>query len=152
MANSNFTTSFVVDKSPKEVFAAINDVRGWWGQGIGGGTEKLHDEFVYRHKEFHYSKHRLIELVPGKKVVWLTLDSQLSFVKHKDEWTGSKVVFEIAEHGDKTELRFTHEGLRPDNECYDACSNGWTHYIGSLKELITTGVGKPDPAAFALAS
>lgn len=42
-------------------------------------------------------------------------------------------------------LRFTHDGLVPEYECYDACSRGWTFYIGeSLCDLITTGYGHPN--------
>src|SRR5690606_18703433 len=41
---------------------------------------------------------------------------------------------------------FTHRGLVPAYECYKICHDAWTHYIqGSLKELITTGKGKPTP-------
>jgi hypothetical protein len=29
---SNYAASFRVDQNPKEVFDAINDVRGWWGE------------------------------------------------------------------------------------------------------------------------
>jgi hypothetical protein len=29
--------------------------------------------------------------------------------------------------------------------CYEACSQGWTHYIGeSLRDLILTGTGQPN--------
>jgi uncharacterized protein YndB with AHSA1/START domain len=149
MANQDLTISFIVDKTPKEVFAAVSNPRGWWGAGIEGGTEMLNDEFTYRHKEFHYTRHKLIEVVPNRKMVWLTTESLLSFIEDKEEWTGSKLVFEITDNNGRTELRFTHEGLQPDNECYDACSKGWSYYIGSLKDLITKGEGKPDPAAFA---
>ncbi len=45
-----------------------------------------------------------------------------------------------ARKGDQTELRFTHVGLRPERECYGACSNGWTSLInGNLRSLITAG-------------
>jgi hypothetical protein len=145
MKNKNFTTSYLVDQSPEEVYNAIINVRGWWGEGVKGNTEKLNDEFVYRHEPYHYSKHRLTEVIPGKKIVWLTIDGALSFVEHKTEWKGTKIIFEIAAKGKKTELRFTHEGLTPELECFDDCSNGWGHYVEqSLLKLITTGKGKPD--------
>ncbi|MBS1605761.1 MAG: SRPBCC domain-containing protein [Bacteroidetes bacterium] len=143
MKNNNFTTTILVDQTPKEAFDAINNVRGWWFGDIEGRTEKLNDEFTYRFKEFHYSKQRLVEFVPDKKVVWLVTDSSLNFVDDKDEWTGTKISFEVSPKGDKTEVRFTHEGLVPGQECYDACSNAWGDYIQkSLRSLISTGKGE----------
>jgi hypothetical protein len=141
----NYTTTFTVDQTPQQVFAAINNVRGWWAGDIAGSTSKLGDEFTYRFKEFHYSKHKITELIPDKKVVWLVLEASLNFVKEKTEWNGTEITFEIAKKGDKTEVRFTHAGLVPDIECYDACSDAWGGYInGSLRDLIATGKGQPD--------
>ena len=112
---------------------------------LEGNSEQLNDEFIYRHGSIHYSKHRLIELIPDKKVVWLTLDSKLTFVEKQDEWNGTKMVFEISGQGDKTRLDITHVGLVPEFQCYDGCSNGWTYYLKeSLLPLITTGKGNPD--------
>jgi Activator of Hsp90 ATPase homolog 1-like protein len=145
MNNQNFTATFTVEQTPEEAFAAINNVRGWWSGAIDGSTDKRGDEWTYRYKDVHYSKHKITEFVPGKKVVWLVLDGYLSFVEDKTEWTGTTITFEIAKKGDKTEVRFTHVGLVPDYECYNACSNAWGSYInGSLRSLITTGKGEPN--------
>jgi len=145
MNDQDFTTTFTVDQTPEEAFAAINNVRGWWSGEIEGSADKLGDEFTYRYKDVHYSKQKITELIPGKKVVWLVLDGYLNFVEDKSEWKGTKVTFEIAEKGGTTEVRFTHVGLVPDHECYGACSNAWGSYInGSLRSLITTGKGQPN--------
>ena len=147
MATSDFTTTFLVDQTPKEVFNAINNVREWWtGEpGIEGSTDKLGDEFIYRYKDLHYSKQKITELIPGKKVVWLITDSKLNFIKDKQEWTGTKIIFEIDKKGDKTEVRFTHAGLVPDIECYDDCSNAWSSYInGSLQNFTTKAKLQPN--------
>jgi len=86
----------------------------------------------------------ITEFIPNKKVVWLVLDAKLNFIKNKAEWKGTKNVFEISSHGPQTEIRFTHVGLHPGSECFEACSGAWAFYINdSLRSLITTGKGKP---------
>jgi uncharacterized protein YndB with AHSA1/START domain len=143
MANKDFTTTLLVEQTPNEVFKAINHVADWWQGEIKGKANKLNDEFTYRMEEFHFSKQKVVEFVPDKKVVWLVTDSKLNFISDKSEWTGTKIVFEIAEKNKKTQLRFTHVGLAPAVECYDDCSNGWSQLIKqSLFSLITTGKGK----------
>lgn len=143
--NHSFTATFTVDQTPEEVFAAINDVRGWWSGEIDGSTDRLDDEFTYRYEDVHYSTQKITDSIPGQRVVWLVLDSYLDFVEDKSEWNGTEVIFEIAKKGDKTELHFTHVGLVPDYQCYGACSSAWSSYInGSLRSLITTGKGQPN--------
>lgn len=141
----NFTTTLLVDQTPREVFNAVTNVRGWWSRDIEGSTEKLNDEFIFQVEDVHYSKIRLIEVIPDKKVVWLVTYNYIGFVKDKSEWTGTKVHFDISQQGDKTQLLFTHEGLVPEYECYDVCSTAWTRYVQeSLLPLITTGKGHPN--------
>jgi hypothetical protein len=138
MSDLNYTTSFTVDRAPEEVFAAINNVRGWWTGDIEGGTDKLGDEFTYRYEDLHYSKQKVTELVPGEKVVWQVVEAEIKFVTDRSEWKGTEVTFDIAGKGDKTEVRFTHVGLVPQIECFDSCSDAWGYYInGSLRNFIT---------------
>ena len=146
MKDQNLTITFTVDQSPEEVFAAINNVRGWWSGEIDGSTDKLGEEWTYRYKDVHRSTQKITELVPGKKVVWHVTDATLNFVKDKTEWNGTDIVFEIKSKDGKTELRFTHIGLVPTFECYGGCSGAWGFYINdSLRNLITAGKGQPNP-------
>ena len=145
LKSQNYTTTFTVDRTPEEAFAAINDVHGWWSGNIEGSTNKLGDEWTYRYKDIHYSKQKITELIPGKKVVWHVLDSYLNFIEDKTEWNGTRITFEIAKKGDKTEVRFAHLGLTPEVECYDACTNAWGGYVNSsLRNLIARGKGRPN--------
>ncbi|MCL5028046.1 MAG: SRPBCC domain-containing protein [Bacteroidetes bacterium] len=146
MNDQSYTTSFLVDQTPKEAFEALNNVRGWWSGEIEGDTNKLGSDFTYSVPGVHYSKQKITALIPGKKVVWLVLDASLNFVRDKSEWKGTEIVFEIAEKGSKTEVRFTHIGLVPEYECYNACSNAWGMLInGNLHKLIITGKIQPSP-------
>jgi|SRR5215469_571551 len=142
MRKQDMTFGFTVDQTPDQVFAAINDVRGWWPGEFMGESDRLGAVFTYRYQDMHRSTQKVTEWLPGKRLVWHVTDSHLSFLKDKDEWTGTEVVFEIARKGGKTELTFTHIGLNPDVECYEACTEGWGFCIEkSLYKLITTGKG-----------
>jgi hypothetical protein len=145
MNNQNYTASFTVSQTQEEVFNALNNVRGWWSEEIEGNTSKLGEEFRYHFKEFHRCTMKITEFIPNKKVVWLVTDNYFSFTKDASEWKGTEITFEISKDGDNTEVQFTHIGLVPAYECYNACVDGWNTYInGSLRNLITTGKGAPN--------
>ncbi len=145
METINFSSTILVDKTPLEAFNAITNIKAWWSESIEGGTEKLNDEFIYHYKDIHYCKMKLVELVPNQRLVWLVLDNYFNFIKDNSEWVGSKLAFDITPKGDKTEIKFTHEGLVPQYECYEICREAWTNYIQeSLFHLITTGKGEPN--------
>jgi len=145
MQNQDFTTTVVVNNTPAEVFKAVLNPRGWWSEDIKGATENLNDVFVYQFEDIHRCKVQLTEVVPDKKVVWHILDNAFNFTKDKTEWINTNVIFEIKTTGDQTTLVFTHAGLTPADECYEACYQGWSHYIGrSLRDYIITGKGLPN--------
>ena len=145
MNTRNFTTAFTVNQTPEAAFAAITNVRGWWSEDIEGGTTKLGDEFIFYHEDIHRSKQKITTLVPNEKIAWHVLEGYLKFTKDKTEWTGTDIVFDVSKRGNKTQIHFTHQGLVPESECFDACSGGWEFYInGSLQDLIATGKGRPD--------
>lgn len=146
MTTTDFTATIMVDQTPKEAFSAITNLRGWWSAGIKGGIDKLNDEFIYHYQDIHYCKMKMVELVPGQKVVWLVLDNYFKFTNDKTEWIGTKLGFDISQQDQQTVITFTHEGLVPQYECYEICYGAWTNYINhSLRNLITTGKGQPNP-------
>ena len=146
MPGQDFHTSFSVPQSAEEVFTAVTDPRRWWTGEIEGTATEVEDEFTYRYGDLHYSKQRVVELIPARRVVWKVLQSDLPGNGDPEEWTGTKITFEIAEDKGQTELRFSHQGLVPQFECFDACSSAWGFYINaSLKRLITTGDGPSTP-------
>ena len=148
MKAQDYHISITVDATPAEAFMSVNNVTEWWTENLEGSSQNLNDEFTVRFGDVHYSRQKLVEFIPNKKVVWLVTDSKLNFIKDKQEWTNTKIVFELSARDGKTKIDFIHFGLLPEVECYDACSNAWSQYIqGSLLNLITTGKGVPDVRA-----
>ena len=135
----DFTFSFESSQTPEKIFQELLNVRSWWsglfGEEFKGASKKINDEFSFNAGDgVHYSKQRLIELVPDKKLVWQVLDSKLTFAEKTDEWTNTKICFEVSKHGNKTKVVFTHQGLVPKFECYANCSGAWTQYLEKLAE------------------
>ncbi len=129
-AHKNYRAIIEMAKSREFVFDCIKEVSKWWNrEDFEGNSSKLNDEFVICHPGRHYSKQKLIEVVPNEKVVWLVTDSKLDWLEDKHEWTNTKMIFEITTKGDQTVLHFTHEGLIPEKECYEMCERGWNMVI-----------------------
>lgn len=137
----HFSYSFFSSKSPEEIFSLLLTIDQWWSglyaETIAGHSQKLNDAFTFHAGGgLHYSQQKLIELIPGKRVVWLVTDSDLSFLADTQEWVGTKISFGLSLEGDKTKVVFTHEGLTPQLECYDSCSTAWTGYLQKLKDKL----------------
>jgi hypothetical protein len=113
---ANYTVEIEVAKSPNDVFNHVIDVSEWWPEEFEGESIKFNNEFVFRSGDTHYSKNKVVEFVPNKKVVWLTTDS----IRKTDnyDWTGTKFIFELTPKGDNTLLKFTYDGVIFENE-YD---------------------------------
>lgn len=114
---ANYAVVIEIEKSPNEVFNhIIYDVSKFWPEEFEGESAKLNDEFVFRSGGTHYSKNKVAEFVPDKKVVWLVTES----IRKTDnfDWTGTKMIFELTPKGDHTLLKFTIDGPILENE-YD---------------------------------
>jgi hypothetical protein len=110
---------------------------------IAGPTHEVGDEFT------HWSRASttpdpVTELLPGKRVVWQVLDNWMSFIDDQSSGRGRRSASTFRRPGRRTEVRFTHVGLTPRDQCFDVCRDAWGLYVNdSLPSLITTGVGRP---------
>lgn len=144
--DNSYTATIAVNKSESEAYAAIQNFRGWWSEEIDGKTDKLNETFFYHYKDIHLCKIKLVESTPDKKLIYQVLENEFNFISDKSEWVNTKLIFELTRKGKKTEIKFTHEGLVPDYECYEVCNDAWTGYINdSLRNFIETGKGNPNP-------
>lgn len=148
MASSDFHTTFQVDASPERAFRAVNRVGGWWSGEVTGETDRVGGRFTYRVPGVHECTMEVEELVPGERVVWRVLSCRIHFLDPQDEWTGTRMRFDIARRGGRAEVRFTHVGLVPGLVCYRVCADAWGTLVrGNLRALVRTGEDQPSPWA-----
>jgi hypothetical protein len=139
---NSYSFEIETQRSPKEVFELLLEVKKWWwgiyDETIVGTSEKVNDEFSFSAGGgMHFSKLKMVELIPYEKIVWEVTESNLSFVSNSKEWERTRLVFDISEKPEnRTKMTFTHEGLRPDIECYEQCTNAWSQYFKNLQSTL----------------
>lgn len=121
----SYNIFITTNASPDEVCRKIADIPSWWTKDFEGCSAIPGDEFIIHHPGAHYAKHKVTEIIPGRKLVWLVTESRLNWLQNQEEWTGTRMIFELT----PDKLNFTHEGLTPDKESYERCSQGWNLVI-----------------------
>ena len=144
MNQQNYHCNIAANVSVNKALENISHVSQWWTTNIEGDSSKLNDTFIV-HFGDTFVDFKLIESVPGKKVVWKITDCYLHWLTDKEEWKNTTIEWEVLRKNNATEISFTHVGLVPQIECYNDCRKGWDFYLKeSLSKLITEGKGFPE--------
>jgi len=125
--------------APDDVYAALTTLEGlagWWARDTTGATD-VGGVIAFRFVPGGFDM-KVVELVPGKRVLW-------EVVEGPAEWVGTQVSFELSQAGDFTIVLFEHRGWAEPVEFMYHCSTKWATYLLSLKQLVETGTGAPDP-------
>ena len=134
-----------IKSSPDEVYRALTTRDGlaaWWtantqGQSKVGGV--LHFRFSAAGAEIGGFTMRILELRPARLVLWQAVDGP-------EEWIGTKISFDLQQSGDHAIVLFKHQGWKEPVEFMHHCSTKWAIYLMSLKSLVETGKGSPNPS------
>ena len=141
---TDYSVEIAIDVTAMEAFKKINDITSWWTKDFEGSSENLNDEFTVRFGSTWITQ-KVVEQVPGEKIVWHVTDCHKDWLKNKKEWLGTTLKWEISAEQQKTRIAFTHVGLLPGIECYDGCEKAWNYYIReSLLNLLAKSKGKPE--------
>jgi uncharacterized protein YndB with AHSA1/START domain len=132
-------------KAPlKEVYKALatrEGAAGWWTTSTQGDSKvggMLKFKFTSDGKEIGGFDIKVLDLEPGKRVLWQVIEGPA-------EWVGTKISFELKQEGDYAIVLFKHEGWREPVEFMHHCSTKWATFLLSLKSLVETGKGAPSP-------
>lgn len=141
----DYQKSITVNKPADEVYAAVTQhIPDWWSTDYSGASAKKGDHYKIAfdgtRKTFE-----IVEAIPNQQVTWLCLKAyiDMSTLKKRDEWIGTKLIWTITSDGKSTTLTLHHKGLNKSFECYDICESGWDYFISSLEAYLTTGKGTP---------
>jgi uncharacterized protein YndB with AHSA1/START domain len=128
-----------IKSSLDDVYQALTTPEGlaaWWtndtqGDGDVGGVLR----FRFGAGGFDM---KVLELHPARHVLWQVIDGPA-------EWIDTRVSWELKQEGDYAIILFRHQGWREPVEFMHHCSTKWGMFLMSLKALLETGTGAPDP-------
>jgi len=144
MEQKNYHSSISVKIRAAEAYKGTCKVAAWWTENIEGASEQAGDRFTVTFGDTFVTM-KIVEAIPGKKIVWEVEDCYLHWLQDKQEWTGMKIEWEFQSFGDSTTIGMTHVGLIPEVECYESCEKGWNFYVKeSLFKLLSEGKGVPE--------
>ncbi|WP_113701363.1 SRPBCC family protein [Nonomuraea lactucae] len=129
----------VEQSSPEQVYDALTTLgglSGWWAEKTSGKTD-LGGVIEFRFGPGGIDM-KVAELDPGRLVRWEVVDGPR-------EWIGTSVRWDLRQDGDYTIVLFKHEGWREPVEFMHHCSTKWGTFLMSLKQLLETGEGAPEP-------
>ncbi|PHS37070.1 MAG: hypothetical protein COA91_10920 [Robiginitomaculum sp.] len=143
----NYTAVINTDKSPKDAFIVVSqDIGSWWSE-FEGSLNKLGDEAIFSFKPnpttwtfrvTGYEEQRYFELACVKA----NHPHEGLPATIREEWLGTKLIFEIEPDGDGSKITLTHKGLVPRLDCYEVCVGGWDHFFkNSLKNYLDSRRG-----------
>ncbi|WP_433525782.1 SRPBCC family protein [Nocardia pseudovaccinii] len=131
----------VAIKAPTaEVYTALTTVEGlagWWANNTQGKGNDVGGVLQFRFDAGGFDM-EVLELDPGKRVRW-------EVVEGPEEWVGTQVDWKLDQVDDYTVVLFEHEGWKEPVEFMHHCSTKWAVFLLSLKSLVETGKGAPDP-------
>lgn len=133
-----------IKSSLDEVYKALSTREGlaaWWTTNTQGGSKvggALQFRFSADGKELGGFDMKVLELQPAKSLLW-------QVVTGPEEWIGTKISFDLKHEGEYCIVLFKHQDWKEPVEFMHHCSTKWAIYLMSLKSLVETGKGSPNP-------
>lgn len=134
----------VENATPEQVYTALttlDGLSGWWAEKTTGSTD-VGGVIAFRFRVGGFDM-KVLAAEPAREVRW-------EVVEGPEEWVGTTVRWELRQEGDYTIVLFRHEGWREPVEFMHHCSTKWAVFLLSLKQLVETGEGAPDPRDVAI--
>jgi uncharacterized protein YndB with AHSA1/START domain len=129
-----------IKSSLDEVYRALTTrevLAAWWTNDTQGEGNATGGVLQFRFGAGGFDM-KVLELQPATRVLWQVVDGP-------EEWIGTKVSWDLKQEGDYVVILFKHQDWKEPVEFMHHCSTKWAIFLMSLKSLLETGKGDPDP-------
>ncbi|RFS21717.1 SRPBCC domain-containing protein [Chitinophaga silvatica] len=123
-----------------EVYSALttrNGLAAWWTTDTTGEGDQVGNIIQFRFAAGGFDM-KVTKLHAPDLVEWEVIDGPA-------EWIGTIIRFELRQEGDYVIVLFKHLNWKEPVEFMHHCSTKWAIFLMSLKSLIETGKGQPNP-------
>ncbi len=124
-----------------EALATREGLAAWWTSNTKGDSKvggRLEFSFTAGGAEIGSIAMQVLEPHRAELVRW-------QVVAGPEEWIGTTIGFELRQDGDYCTVLFKHQGWKEPVEFMHRCSTKWAMFLMSLKSLVETGEGLPNP-------
>jgi uncharacterized protein YndB with AHSA1/START domain len=129
--------SIQIDAAPQVVHPLVASAKGfsqWWASDVTEVKASGNVELGFFNRATVYGLHP-IQITAPRQAQWLCQSGK--------EWSGTRLLFDLAEQNGKTLLRFTHADWQAETDYLVACTTTWGELMYRLK---ATAEGKtPGP-------
>jgi uncharacterized protein YndB with AHSA1/START domain len=123
-----------------EVYKALTTTQGlagWWTTNTQGEPGKVEGVVQFRFEAGGFDM-QVMELRPPGYVLWKVIDGP-------EEWIGTRISWELKQDGKYIVVLMKHMGWKEPVEFMHHCSTKWAIFMMSMKSLLETGKGAPNP-------
>jgi uncharacterized protein YndB with AHSA1/START domain len=127
-------------ESIENVFKAISTIEGltgWWTIDTSGVADKAGGDLQFRFGAGGFDM-KVKAIQPPNSLSW-------EVTALEKEWIGTTIQWDLKKEGDYIIVLFKHLGWRETTEFMHHCSTKWAIFLMSLKSLVETSTGAPNP-------
>ncbi len=125
---------FPIAVPPDRVFEAVTSPAGlaqWWTLS-GAGEPKLGATYLFHFGDGYDWRGVVRRVESGRAIEWEIIEAD-------EDWTGTRVSFELAPEGAGTRVRFAHTGWQNANAHFRTSSFCWAMYLRIMKRFVESG-------------
>ena len=143
MVTGNFNIENGIDISnttvskAREALSTEQGFKGWWTKTCAVDAKTATFAFPRNDGSKKEAAFRVERISDDRVELVCTADAATP------DWVGTRLSFVVKARASGVRVELVHARYPAQNGVYDECTKGWAFFLGSLKDYLETGVGKP---------